>query len=332
MPKPKANKTPASLKVARRVLTLESEAIRQLKRQLNHSFDDAVQLLLRCLQQRGKIIVTGVGKSALIGHKIAATLSSTGSPAVVLDSTNALHGDIGLIAEGDVALLLSYSGETEELVRILPVLKHLSTPIIAITRSTHSTLGKHADITLRCEVSKEACPLNLAPTASTAAMLSLGDALAMALLEARGFKREDFARYHPAGSLGKQLLQIRHVMRSRDKMTILDEKTPITTAMKAMAEARTGAVIVTDSRGRVTGIYTQGDFTRTFVRDPSIIQRGTLKEVMTRRPITVPVDKLAVEVLALFREHDIDDLIVVDAQHRPVGLIDAQDLAKHRLV
>ncbi len=322
----------SSLATARRVLTLEAQALLSLKSQLNSNFEDAIALILKALQQRRKIIVTGVGKSALIGHKIAATLSSTGSPAVVLDSTNALHGDIGLITDGDVSLLLSYSGETDELVRILPALKHLGSPIIAITRSLDSTLGKHADITLTCAVSKEACPFNLAPTASTTAMLAMGDALAMALLEARGFKREDFARYHPAGSLGRQLLQIRHVMRPRESLTILPSSTPILKAMQAMAQTRTGAIIVTNKHGRLIGIYTQGDFTRTFANNPKIISKGTLADVMTPNPITVSVDKLAVEVLSLFRTHNIDDLIVVDRRHHPVGLIDVQDLAKHRLL
>lgn len=320
------------LSTARRVLTLEAQALLSLKKQLNSHFENAVALILKALQQRRKIIVTGVGKSALIGHKIAATLSSTGSPAVVLDSTNALHGDIGLICDGDIALLLSYSGETDELVRILPTLKHLGSPIIAITRSADSTLGKHADITLTCAVSKEACPFNLAPTSSTTAMLALGDALAMALLEVRGFKREDFARYHPAGSLGKQLLKIEHVMRPRESLTILPSTTPISKAMRAMAEARSGAIIVTNIKGRLIGIYTQGDFTRTFAHHPKIIAHGTLADVMTPNPITVSVEKLAVEVLSLFRTHNIDDLIVVDRRHHPVGLIDVQDLAKHHLL
>lgn len=316
----------------RKVIQIEIEALRTIQKRLDESFDHAVELLLQTLQNEKKIIVMGVGKSGHIGQKIAATLSSTGAPSVVLDAGNALHGDLGVVTDGDLLLALSYRGETDELLRVLPPLKRLAIKIIALTGDSDSTLARQADVHLNVRIPKEACPLNLAPTSSTTAMLAMGDALAMVLLEARGFKKEDFARFHPGGSLGRNLLmKVEDVMRRSDQIAILPETARVNEALRLWGERRTGAAILTDSRKRLAGIYTHGDFVRGYQKNPDIGQTR-LKEVMTRNPITVRVDKLAVEVLNLFQKHRIDDLVVVDNQRRPVGLVDAQDITKLKLM
>jgi arabinose-5-phosphate isomerase len=317
---------------AKQVIEIEIQALRQMQRRIDGDFTQAIALLLSALQRKNKIIVTGVGKSGHIGHKISATLSSTGAPSLVLDTVNAAHGDLGVVNEGDVLIALSYSGETEEMVRILPILRRMKIDIIALTGNLRSTLAKHSKAILDVSVRKEACPLNLAPTSSTTAMLAVGDALAMVLLEKRGFKKEDFARFHPGGTLGKNLLlKVSEVMRPKSDLAILSETSQVREALKLWNIKRAGAAVVTDKMGRVTGIFTHGDFVRGFEENPNI-GSTTLKKVMTPKPITVRVDKLAVEVLNLFQNYRIDDLVVVDEKRRPVGLVDAQDLTKHKLL
>jgi arabinose-5-phosphate isomerase len=320
------------LSFGRKVVAIEKEALRRLQTRLDGSFGRAVALMIEAVHGRGKIICTGVGKSGLIGQKVAATLSSTGAPSVVLNSVDAVHGDLGVIVEGDVVLAFSYSGETEELVRILPFLRRLQARLIAISGRPHSTLASQADVYLDVSVTQEACPLNLAPTSSTTAMLAMGDALAMTLLHARGFTKEDFARFHPGGSLGRRLLdRVGDVMRPLDQVVVLAEGASVSDALAGWAAKRTGAAVVIDARGRMSGIFTHGDFVRKYQADPGIGKRS-LATVMTRNPISVRVDKLAVEVLNLFQQHRIDDLVVIDRQRRPVGLVDAQDIAKQRLM
>jgi len=288
--------------------------------------------MLEALKNGKKIIVTGVGKSGAIGQKMAATLTSTGAPSVVLDPVNALHGDLGVATEGDIVLALSYSGETGEIVRVLPALRRLSVKIIAMTGHARSTIAREADIHIDVRVPKEACPLNLAPTSSTTAMLAVGDALAMVLLDARGFKKEDFAKFHPGGSLGRNLLyKVVDVMRPLKQLVVLNEKATVREALSLWNIKRSGAVIVVNDRKKLAGIYTHGDFVRGYQKNPRVGET-LLREVMTPRPITVRVDKLAVEVLNLFEKHRIDDLVVVDGQNRPVGLVDAQDIAKSKLL
>ncbi len=295
-------------------------------------FGRAVELILRCVENRGKVVVCGVGKSGHIGDKIAATLTSTGSPAVVLNSLNALHGDLGVVADGDVVLALSMSGETPELLNILPALARLDARLIAITGQPDSTLGRTADVCLPVDVRQEACPLRLAPTSSTTAMLVLGDALAMVLLEARGFSEEDFARYHPAGSLGRAVLtKVAQIMRRGDRVAALPGAATVLEALQAMSRCRAGAVAVTDEAGRLCGVFTQGDFARHYQRDGQVGNRR-LAEVMTPHPVTVGSDRLAAEVLHLLKTHPIDDLIVVDDDGRPVGIVDSQDLARLQMV
>jgi len=321
-----------AIRKARRVIDIEVQGLRQVQRRLGPSFPKAVNLLAEALGRGRKIVVSGVGKSGHIGAKLAATLTGTGAPAVTLDLLNALHGDIGVVAEGDVLIILSYSGETDELVRILPLLTRLEVKIVAITGRADSTLGRHAHAILDVRVPKEACPHNLAPTASTTAMIAMGDALAMVLLEVRGFRKEDFARIHPGGNLGKNLLlKVADVMRPVSSLAILPATAKVHDALHQWNLKRTGAVAVVNKRGALTGIFTHGDFVRHYEKNPAI-GKATLASVMTPKPITVGIDKLAVEVLNLFQKNRIDDLVVVDDNNRPVGLVDAQDVTKHRIV
>jgi arabinose-5-phosphate isomerase len=299
---------------------------------LDGSFAEAVQAMLEVIQAGRKIIVTGVGKSGHIGAKIAATLSSTGAPSVVLDAVNASHGDLGIVASGDLVLILSYSGETEEISRLIPNVKRIGARIVSLTGNPKSTLARQADIHVNVQVPREACPLNLAPTTSSTATLAMGDALAMVLLEARGFKKEDFATFHPGGSIGRNLLlKVQDVMRPADQMAIVPGTATVNETLAVLARMRAGAAAVIDAKGRLIGIYTHGDFTRGYQKDVHI-GRAILSDVMTPKPITVRVDKLAVEVLNLFEANRIDDLVVVDRQHHPVGLVDAQDLARFKLI
>jgi arabinose-5-phosphate isomerase len=331
-PRPLSPKLQAHLAKGRRVIELEATALRAVQRRLDESFSLAVEAMREVIQTGHKIIVTGIGKSGQIGAKIAATLSSTGAPSVVLDAVNASHGDLGMISTGDLVLILSYSGETEELARLMPSLKRIGTRIVALTGNAKSTLARESDLHIDVQVSREACPMNLAPTSSSTATLAVGDALAMVLLEARGFKKEDFATFHPGGSIGRTLLlKVQDIMRQAEQMAILPGTATVNEALDLLAKRRSGAAAVVDAKGRLAGIYTHGDFTRGYRKDVHIGQ-AKLAEVMTARPITVRVDKLAVEVLNLFEANRIDDLVVVDRQHRPVGLVDAQDLARFKLI
>jgi len=320
---------------AKRVFEIELAGAARVAERLDARFAEAVEAMKRCIDARGKIVVMGVGKSGHIGEKIAATLTSTGSPAVVLNSLNALHGDLGVVADGDVVLALSYSGETEELLNILPALARFDVRLIAITGNPKSLLARTAQIHLDAHVEEEACPLGLAPTSSTTAMLVLGDALAMVLLEARGFKKEDFARYHPGGRLGRTLLlKVTQIMRELNQLATLPPTATVREVLHRMAKCRAGAALLLNADGTLAGIFTHGDFGRHFEKVPDLLERPVC-EFMTARPITIPNDKLAVEVLRILERHAIDDIVVVDAAHSPpvpVGLVDTQDLAKFRLV
>ncbi|CAN5526405.1 arabinose-5-phosphate isomerase KdsD [soil metagenome] len=317
---------------ARRVLDCEISELQRLRDRLGEEFSRAIELIKGAVEARGKVVVLGVGKSGQIGKKIAATLTSTGSPAVVLNSLNALHGDLGMVSDGDVVLALSASGETEELLRILPALARFQVRMIAICGDAHSTLAKNCEILLDVNIEQEACPLNLAPTSSTTVMLALGDAIAMVLLEARGFQKEDFARFHPGGMLGQRLLlRVHQIMRPREALALVGPETGIHAVLKAMSEVRAGAAVVADADGKLLGIFTHGDFARYFQTDPRVGER-MVADLMTLNPVTVQQDRLAVEVLNLLERHRIDDLVVVDDQHVPVGLVDSQDLTKLKLL
>lgn len=320
------------LEKARRVLEMEIFELRRLEARLDGRFQAAVEILLECTRNRGKVVVCGVGKSGCIGGKIAATLTSTGCPAVVLDPVNALHGDLGVVSEGDVVLALSYSGETDELLSILPALKTLGVRLISFTGVSRSTLAQNSELVLDVGVEREACPLELAPTSSTTVMLALGDALAMVLLEARGFDRQDFAKYHPAGKIGRTLLlKVRDIMRGCEQMALVSPDTSVREVLAAMTRQKAGAAIALDEEGRLVGIFTHGDFARCYQSVPDIGEMG-VSQFLTRHPVSVDADRLAADVLLLLEKHRIDEIVVLDADSHPVGVVDSQDLARWRLV
>jgi arabinose-5-phosphate isomerase len=317
---------------AREVFDIELAALKTVRAQLDKSFDAAVATITEAVNRRSKIVVVGIGKSGNIGAKIAATLTSTGSTSVVLNSVDALHGDLGLINDGDVVLALSYSGESDELLNLLPAIKRFSVKIISLSGGLRSSLARHSDIVLNVHVPKEACPFNLAPTSSTTATLVMGDALAMAVLQARGFKQSDFAKYHPSGAIGRaMLLRVGEIMRTGDRNAIAAENLTVKEALLVMTKAKSGSLAVINARGKLAGVFTDGDFRRRMSTDEQLLSR-VLKSVMTPNPICIRDTALAVEALKIFNERNIDDLIVVNAKKEPVGLIDSQDLPKLKIM
>ena len=317
-----------NLERAKDVFRIEIEALEYVRSQLDASFGDAVHICVETLSQRGKIVVMGIGKSGLIGRKIAATLTSTGSPSIFLDSVDAMHGDLGILNDGDAALALSYSGESEEMLALLPAIKRFNVRIIAMTSNITSSLAKHSDLVIPVKVPKEACPFNLAPTSSTTAMLVLGDALAMAILDARGFKKQDFAKYHPSGAIGRALLlKAKDIMRSGDRNPVVNLTVNVKEALLVMTKAKAGCVSVVDHKGKVAGVFTDGDFRR-YIASHDAVLSLPISEVMTPNPIVIKEEALAVEALHIFNQRNIDDLVVINAKNEPVGLIDLQDLPK----
>ena len=317
---------------ARKVFDIEIAALKAVRAQLDGAFADAVETIVQAVKRRGKIVIVGIGKSGNVGQKIAATLTSTGSTSVVLNSVDALHGDVGVVNDGDVILALSYSGESEELLNLLPALKRFSVQIIAFTGNLKSSLARHSDLSLNVKVPKEACPFNLAPTSSTTAMLVMGDALAMAVLQARGFKQSDFARYHPSGAIGRALLlRVGDIMRTGERNAVASSNLTVKEALLVMTRAKSGSLAIVDKRGKLAGVFTDGDFRRHMASDENLLAQP-LKKVMTPSPICIRDDALAVEALKIFNERNIDDLIVVNARREPVGLVDSQDLPKLKIV
>ena len=317
---------------AREVFAIELAALKAVRAQLDGSFTHAVQAIVEMLVQRRKIVVVGIGKSGNVGQKIAATLTSTGSTSVVLNSVDALHGDLGLVNDGDVVLALSYSGESEELLNLLPALKRFSVKLITLTGNPKSTLARHSDLVLNVHVPQEACPFNLAPTSSTTAMLVMGDALAMAVLQARGFKQKDYARFHPSGAIGRaMLLKVGDIMRAGERNAVANERLTVKEELFIMTRAKSGSLGIVNARGRLVGVFTDGDFRRHMARDPHLLGQP-LKQVMTRNPVCIRHDALAVEAVKIFNERNIDDLIVVNAKRQPVGLVDSQDLPKLKIM
>jgi arabinose-5-phosphate isomerase len=273
-----------------------------------------------------------VGKSGNVAFKIAATLTSTGAPAVVLNTQDALHGDLGLVNDGDVIIAMSASGETDEMINLLPHLKRLQITLIAMTGGRDSLLARTADVVLDVNVEREACPLNLAPTSSSTVMLVLGDALAMVLLEARGFKTEDFARLHPGGSLGRALLtKVSDIMRRGDRLPLVSPQSTVMDAVRTMTRCRSGCVIVTESTGEMAGIFTQGDFTRAYESHPDIAT-VPVSRFMIRQPVTIQSDRLAAEVLNILERHPVDELVVLNDARVPVGIVDTQDLSRFHIL
>ena len=320
------------IKRAREVFDVELAAVKAVKGRLNATFNRAVELITYALSKRNKLVVVGVGKSGNIGRKIAATFTSTGAPAVLLDSVDALHGDLGILNDGDIVLALSYSGETDELIDLLPAMKRFSVRVVAITSAPKSTLGQHADVVLNVKVPKEACPFNMAPTASTTASLVMGDALAMAVLDTRGFKKSDFAQRHPSGAIGRALLlRVADIMRSGSRNPIAHQTMPVRDALLIMGEAKSGSVSVVNKSGKLAGVFTDGDLRRHLAKDDAVLDQP-LAKVMTRRPTTIREDALAADAIRIFNERSIDDLIVVNTRREPVGLVDSQDLPKLKAV
>lgn len=314
---------------ARNCLAAEIAALDATAAGLDERFVAAFRAVEETVASGHKLIFSGVGKSAHIAAKIVGTLNSIGAPSLFLDATQALHGDLGLCAEGDLAVLISNSGQTEELVRLCPLLRRFGVRLVALTAQEQSPLASACELQLCYRVPAEACPLKLAPTASTTAALALGDALAMVLLEARGLTREDFARFHPAGNLGMVLLlKVDDIMRTGERLPVLPQTATTQEAILAMTRAKAGSLAVVDAAdGRLTGIFTDGDFRRSALTGPEFL-RAPVASFMTRSPKTIRVGTLAIEALKLFERHKIDDLLVVDAEQHPVGLVDNQDLPK----
>jgi len=316
-----------TLSRARQVLNIEARAISRLK--LDKNFTTAVSMALRC---NGRVVVTGMGKAGIIGQKLSATLSSTGTPSLFLHSAEAIHGDLGRVTKDDVVIILSNSGETEEIRKLLPILKKIGCKVIGITGNTKSALAKYSDAVLNVNVEKEACPLGLAPTASTTAMLAMSDALAVCLLEQKGFKEKDFAFFHPGGALGRRLLlKAEDIMRTGRDNPIVHEDLKVSKVLLKITQARAGSATVVDGRGRLKGIFTDGDLRRHLEADADLPRRK-IKEVMTKNPTVIRKDMLAAEAMRILREKKIDEVPVVDKNRRPVGLLDVQDLLKAGVV
>jgi arabinose-5-phosphate isomerase len=313
----------SSRDVAREVLETEAVAIRGLLPQLDERFDHAVALLQACT---GRVVCTGMGKSGLILKKIAATLASTGTPAFFLHPAEAVHGDLGMIVPGDVVLAASYSGTTEELLRLVETLKRLGIPLVVMTASSTSPLARHADIHLPVAIDREACPLNLAPTASTTATLALGDALAMALLEARGFTREDFALLHPAGQLGKRLLKVEQLMHAGEALPKVTTATPLREAIYEMSKKGLGITAVVEGEDRLVGCISDGDLRRLLQEEDGTILGHTAGERMTRHPRTIPSGELAAAALKIMEDKRITSLFVCDEAGRLEGVVHLHDL------
>jgi arabinose-5-phosphate isomerase len=310
------------LTLARKVLQTEAAAILALVGRLDDSFERTVRLLLDC---RGRVIVTGMGKSGIICRKIAATLSSTGTPAFFLHPAEAIHGDLGVIQSDDVVVALSYSGETEELLRLLETIKRLGARLVALTGDCRSTLGKAADVVLNCRVSEEACPMNLVPTASTTAALALGDALAMTVLVAKGFRQEDFANLHPGGKLGKRLMRAEQLMHGGEHRPVVRRDTPMADVIYEMSRKGLGMACVVDGQDRLLGIITDGDLRR-HMADGHNIMELSAADVMTGNPVTIGRETLAVEALNILEQRKITSIVVVDAATAVQGVVHIHDL------
>jgi len=318
----------ADLALARKVLETEAGAILALVGRLNDRFDRAVDLLLNC---RGRVILTGMGKSGIICQKIAATLNSTGTASVFLHPAEALHGDLGVIQSDDVVIALSYSGETAETLRLLETIKRLGAKLIAITGTNGSTLAEAADVALDCSVTEEACPMNLVPTASTTAALALGDALAMTLLVAKGFREDDFANLHPGGKLGKRLSRVKNWMHAGNDCPIVEAETPMRDVISEMSRKSLGMTCVVDKRHALLGIITDGDLRRHIERGAPILQM-TAADVMTKDPVAIPPEMLAAEALNIMERRKITSLVVVADEHRVAGVVHLHHLWRTELV
>jgi arabinose-5-phosphate isomerase len=313
------------VEMGREALRIEARAVAALVDRLGNDFEKACRMLLAC---PGRVVVSGMGKSGHVGGKIAATLASTGTPAFFLHAAEASHGDLGMVAKGDVVLAISYSGETAELLTILPLFKRMDAPLIAMTGNPQSTLARESDVHLDISVPAEACPLNLAPTASTTATLAMGDALAVALLKHRGFTEQDFARSHPGGSLGRRLLlHVSDVMRRGGDLPRVHPDTPLTEGLLEMSRKRLGLTAVVDGDGRVVGVFTDGDLRRALDRRIDI-QKSRMSDVMTRNPRSIGASELAAEAVLMMEKHAVNGLLVLDESGRLAGALNVHDLLR----
>jgi arabinose-5-phosphate isomerase len=318
-----------TLDLARRVLAIEADAVLKIAARLDDAFAQAVALILDC---RGRVIVSGIGKSGHIGRKIAATMSSTGTPAYFVHAAEAVHGDLGMIARDDVLIALSNSGENDELLTIVPLVKRQGGKLIAITGNAASALAREADIHLDAHVDEEACPLNLAPTASTTVALALGDALAVALLDARGFGAEDFARSHPGGALGRKLLtHVRDVMQAAERVAVVHTDTAVAIALAAISRGGLGMAAVLDVHGKLAGIFTDGDLRRALEKMGDL-REVTVGDIMSRNPRTIGPDRLAVEAVEMMERHKVNQLLVTDVAGQLVGALNMHDLFRAKVV
>ena len=310
---------------AKRILKVEADAIRHLIPRIGKNFETALEILYNC---RGRVIVTGMGKTGFIARKISATLASTGTPSLYLHPGEAYHGDLGMVTDEDCILILSHSGETEEVVRLLSPLKKIGVPILVMTGDSRSTLAKNADVALDISIAREACPLGLAPSTSTAAALAMGDALALTLSKKKGFREEDFAFLHPGGNLGRKLLKVKDLMRKGKDHPVVPEHLSVKQTLFAITRARAGSCSVVNGSGKLVGIFTDGDLRRHLRDNGEKILLKPIAKIATRQPISIHQDRLAAEALRILREKKIDELPVVDNRGRAVGLLDVQDLLK----
>lgn len=320
------------IKRAREVFDVEIAGIEKVRNEIDGGFTQAIDAILQTMKDGGKVVVAGVGKNWHIGNKIVATFTSTGTPAVPLHPIEAMHGDFGILGERDILLAMSYSGASDELIALLQPVKRMGVKIIALTGEMDSPLAQHSDIIISIKVDKEACPFNMAPTTSTTATLALGDAMAMVLLEARGFKIEDYAKLHPGGAIGRTLLlRVADVMRTGDRCATVAIGLPVREALIAMTGAKCGCVAVVKSDHQLVGIITDGDLRRHLIETPNLVEQP-VETIMTANPITLTKDQLAMEILNIYEKHNIDDLIVLDENRRVIGAVDIQDLPKLKIL
>jgi len=314
---------------AKRVLMIESKAIEALVDRIGEDFVQAVELIYKC---SGRVVVTGMGKSGIIGKKIASTLASVGTPALFLHPAEGVHGDLGMVTRGDVIVCLSNSGETEELLKLLPVIKRFNIKLIAITGNTKSTLAKNSDVVLDASVDEEACPWDIVPTASTTASLAMGDAIAIALLDKKGFKKEDFALFHPAGSLGKSLLlTVNDLMHKGDAIPIVRENAPLKDIIYEISSKKLGVTTVVDGKRVLKGIVTDGDLRRLLEKRRDIFEIKA-SEIMSKNPKTIDKDELAAKALQIMEQYSITSLLIVDGKNSPTGIVHLHDLLKAGVV
>ncbi|MBP5672798.1 MAG: KpsF/GutQ family sugar-phosphate isomerase [Lentisphaeria bacterium] len=320
------------LKKATEVLDIEIEGLQTIRKNLGQPFVDCVKRCFDTVSRGGKLVVTGIGKSGHIGQKMAATLASTGSRAVFMHPVEAMHGDLGVVSPQDTLLALSYSGETDELLAVIPAIKRLGIDIIAITQKADSRLGECAELVVPMPVPREACPFNLAPTTTTTALTALGDALAMTMLYLRHFQLNDYAKLHPAGAIGRSItLKVKDFMRTGDHAANVRPGTSVRDALLAMTAARCGAVAIVDDNNNLLGIFTDGDFRRRITTDTSVID-AAIETVMTQNPITINENSMAVEIMKLLEKRKIDDILVTTDDGKFAGLVDIQDLPKFKVM